>query len=189
MTIRRAPVATRVQDPDVDRILRNHDERVRELDRLFTATGFADFVRATVQKELAELTRSVAYAFGATSLTTSALRRWLGVPGAAAATSLAASTYYAMPSGLARAASLALSVGTGGTAGQTITYTLTEGGAAAENSTALKLTTASDFAGTTVHAGLVPINAGRALRIAVDKSGALAAAPANVVLWVLLSAA
>lgn len=27
----RSPVATRVKDPEVDRVLRNHDERIREL--------------------------------------------------------------------------------------------------------------------------------------------------------------
>lgn len=29
----RSPVATRVKDPDVDLVLRNHDERIRELVR------------------------------------------------------------------------------------------------------------------------------------------------------------
>ena len=181
-------MALRAREPaDLDRILRNHDERIRELANLLSPAGLVQLIEQNTFI-FSSAIQGAAYVYGASSLTTSASRRWLTLPGAAAGTSLAGSGYFSVPNGMTRATGFALAVFAGGTAGQTITYTLTEGDPTTETDLALKLTTASNFNGTVNISGSVPVVPQRALRVAVDKSGALAAAPTGVVIHVQLAA-
>lgn len=185
----RAPVAIRgLKDPELDRLFRNHDERLRELERLLTTQGFVELIQ-NFQSSFTILNQGAAYVYGASSLTTSGARRWLVFPGQAAGTSVAASGYFSVPNGITRARGLALAVFAGGTAGQTITYTVTEGDPTSEVDTALKIVTASNFFGTVNITGSVPVTPGRALRVAADKSAALAVAPTGVAIYVQLAAA
>lgn len=189
MTRRRAPVAERVADPILDRILRNHDERIRELDRLLSTQGFVSLIQNNFQTFFNTLVQGAAYVYGTSSLTTSASRRWLVFPGQAAGTTVSGSGYYSVPNGMTRAVGLSLAVFAGGTAGQVITYVLTEGNPTSEVDTALKIVTASDFNGTVNISGSVPVTPGRALRVAADKSAALASAVTGVAIHVQLAAA
>lgn len=185
-TRRRAPVAERVDDPVVDRILRNHDERIRELANVLSPSGITQLITQNTAIFNTLVTGS-SIVYGASSLTTSASRRWLVFPGAAAGTSVAGSGYYSVPNGITRATGLALAVFAGGSAGQTITYVLTEGTPTTETDTALKITTASDFFGTVNISGSVPLTPARCLRVAADKSGALGSAVTGVAIYVQLS--
>lgn len=185
----RSPVAIRgLSDPLLDRLFRNHDERLRGLERLLTQQGFTELVQ-NFQSTFNVLSQGAAYVYGASSLTTSGSRRWLVFPGQPAGTTLAGSGYFSVPNNITRARGLALAVFAGGTAGQTITYTVTEGDPTTETDTQLKIVTASSFFGTVNITGSVPVTPGRALRVAADKSAALAVAPTGVAIYVQLAAA
>lgn len=168
MTLQRfiPPIAARVKDPDIERVLRNHDDRIRELVRRFEQVA-SNVIPRTEQPSQPE---GGLIPFSALTITTGTARRWC--------TRLSGNTLnvlgpsWCIPPGYTKLTALSLSAfgPAGAPSTTTQTFVITLGDATTEADTALSLTVPVTSVGTYYTTNSVPCSAGQAMRCALIRS-------------------
>lgn len=160
--------------PAVDRSLEDLYRRLERLER--TQSGGTTVVNNT---SVVSPSQPESVVFTATSAgnTTSASRRWMVFSPTTWATTITTSGVWTVPQGISRITGLTIAIvsgGGGGPATVSLTYRVTLGTATTEYDTSVIVTVPGGFVGGATGTGSFPCTPGQIIRIACDKSAAMA---------------